>query len=53
MVAIRIILSLRVAGCLAAQDGTHARELFTRYCGADVDALWGEFAQSLRSAPYP
>ena len=35
---------------LASNDGTYSRELFTKYCGADVDALWKEFTDSLRVA---
>ncbi|HEY2573063.1 MAG TPA: basic secretory protein-like protein [Verrucomicrobiaceae bacterium] len=34
----------------ASNDGSYHRELFQRYCGADVDALWKEFTNSLRNA---
>lgn len=35
----------------ASNDGTYKRELFTQYCGADVDTLWKEFTDSLRAEP--
>ena len=35
----------------ASHDGTYKRELFQQYCGADVDALWTEFTDSLRKKP--
>ena len=31
-----------------SHDGTYKTELFKQYCGADVDALWKEFTDSLR-----
>jgi Peptidase of plants and bacteria len=34
---------------IASHDGTYSRELFKKYCGADVDALWREFADSQRA----
>lgn len=33
---------------IASHDGTYSRALFNKYCGADVDALWKEFTDSLR-----
>lgn len=35
----------------ASHDGTYKRELFQQYCGADVDALWKQFTDSLRKKP--
>lgn len=32
----------------ASHDHTYKKELFVQYCGADVDALWKEFVDSLR-----
>ncbi len=32
----------------ASHDGTYQPELFRKYCGADLDALWKEFAETQR-----
>jgi hypothetical protein len=37
----------------ASRTGTYDSALFAQYCGADVDALWKEFANSLRTARKP
>ena len=33
----------------ASRDGSYKREMFPQLCGADVDALWKEFAASLKA----
>ena len=37
----------------ASHDGTYKVDLFKQLCGADVDALWKEFTDSLRAARKP
>ncbi len=37
----------------ASKDGTFKNDFFLKHCGADVDALWKEFIDSIRTARKP